>query len=78
MWGARFISTAARPHRRGTTARTAPRIQTCPRMFVRLLRAGILVRECVVNVREEAALPGAVDFCLFHPGPHTADAGMLE
>ena len=47
-------------------------------MFVRLLRAGILVRECVVNVMEEAALPGAVDFCLFHPGPHTADAGMLE
>ena len=45
-------------------------------MFVRLLRAGILVRECVVNVMEEAALPGAVDFCLFHPGPHTADAGM--
>ena len=31
-----------------------------------------------MNVMEEAALPGAAQFCLFHPGPHTADAGMLE
>ena len=43
-----------------------------------LLRAGIFAGERVVNVMEEAALPGAADFCLFHPGLHTAYAGMLE
>ena len=39
--------------------------------FERLLRAGIYVRERVVT--EEAALVGAADFCLFRPGPHTAE-----
>ena len=39
--------------------------------FVRLLRAGIFVRQRTVT--EEEALSGAADFCLFRPSKHTVE-----